>query len=245
MKALLKSLALRVAPRAVYDYELSRMAPSEREIALLPQLCRANLISVDVGANRGLYCKHLLQYSRSVVVFEPLPTLQMRLRTHFGQRIELHPIALSDSNGDAVIRVPKTHDALSTLAPTNQVGGADFESLPIVTRTLDSFELSGVGFIKIDVEGHEEAVLRGAHETLERNRPNLLIELEERHNPGSIGRVTELLNRLGYAGYFLDEGALKPLSQFDAGIHQQPQNIGAGDGAQRYINNFIFRLESH
>ena len=49
-------------------------------------------------------------------------------------------------------------------------------SVPI--RTLDQFELQDVGFVKIDVEGFEFSTLQGARATLERWRPNLLIEID-------------------------------------------------------------------
>lgn len=48
--------------------------------------------------------------------------------------------------------------------------------MTVETRTLDSYELNNVRFIKMDVEGHEVAVLRGAAETIQRNHPLLIIE---------------------------------------------------------------------
>ena len=47
---------------------------------------------------------------------------------------------------------------------------------------IDLERFSNVGFIKIDVEGHEHAVLEGATKTIKRNMPNLLVEMEEKHN---------------------------------------------------------------
>jgi hypothetical protein len=98
-----------------------------------------------------------------------------------------------------------------------------------------------VGFIKIDVEGHEEGVLNGARKTLERERPALLIEIEDRHNPGGLGRICALLT--GYEGYFFAQGRRRPLSDFDPEIHQRPEDLDSAYEARRqspYVNNFLF-----
>jgi hypothetical protein len=62
-----------------------------------------------------------------------------------------------------------------------------------------------ISFVKIDVEGHELEVLRGGIETLRRHRPNLLIEIEQRHSPVPIFHTLDFLASLGYAGEFLDD----------------------------------------
>ncbi len=90
--------------------------------------------------------------------------------------------------------------------------------------------------MKIDVEGHEEAVLHGGLETLMREKPNLMIEIEERHAPGSLDRVSTLLQGLGYLGFYLDGKQIKPIAQFNPDRDQVRQNGKAG----RYINNFLF-----
>jgi hypothetical protein len=66
--------------------------------------------------------------------------------------------------------------------------------VPVQTRTLDSFALEHVDFMKIDVEGHELAVLRGASETLARHRPWLVVEAWEDHREP----VKQLLAALDY-----------------------------------------------
>ena len=65
--------------------------------------------------------------------------------------------------------------------------GDTVETIRVPLRTLDSYNLSNIGFIKIDVEGHELDVLRGAEVTLRRDQPNLLIEIENRHAPTRCG----------------------------------------------------------
>ena len=91
--------------------------------------------------------------------------------------------------------------------------------------------------IKIDVEGHEEAVLQGALETIRGNRPSLIIESEDRHNPGAPQRVFAFLRGLDYDGYFIKGGALHSLDKLAA--HDwafSPQAMVT----RQYINNFIF-----
>jgi hypothetical protein len=104
---------------------------------------------------------------------------------------------------------------------------------------LDDLEFDGVSFIKIDVEGHEEAVLRGAAATIERHRPFMLIESENRHNPGAVGRVCKLLSDRKYSCFVLKDDRLMPLSEFDEKRDQDPAALANRSGAI-YINNFVF-----
>jgi hypothetical protein len=106
--------------------------------------------------------------------------------------------------------------------------------------TLDSFDLHGVGLIKIDVEGAELGVLEGAVETLRRFRPLLLVEIEQRHHRAPIGGVFERLRALDYDGHFLDgRGVVRPIEEFDVERHQ----VATLDNPARgpYINNFLFQ----
>ncbi|HUZ11388.1 MAG TPA: FkbM family methyltransferase [Caulobacteraceae bacterium] len=88
--------------------------------------------------------------------------------------------------------------ALATIAPSNRLGGRASREISVPVARLDDFQLPPIGFIKIDVEGHEEAVLQGARETIGRNRPALMIEIEERHNRGAIERVFDHFRSDGY-----------------------------------------------
>jgi hypothetical protein len=68
---------------------------------------------------------------------------------------------------------------------------------------LDDYALDRVGFIKIDVEGHELAVLKGAEATIRGSMPSLLVEIEERHSLCGIQNVTAFLTGLRYEGFFV------------------------------------------
>ncbi len=201
------------------------------ELRYLSRLCDASKISVDVGASLGLYTSHLLAHSAEVWAFEPRPSAAAELERHFaGSPVKVHSVALSDADGETTMTVCGSDLGRSTLEKSNPVAG---EETAVATRRLDSYGLRGVGFIKIDVEGHEGAVLRGASETLKRCRPNLLIEIEERHKPGATADIPRALGEAGYAGWFLLGGEWRPLSAFDAAKHQRVDE-------PPYINNFVF-----
>jgi hypothetical protein len=119
-------------------------------------------------------------------------------------------------------------------------GGDEIVKLVIRTATLDSFGFTNVGFVKIDVEGHEEAVLRGAQMTLARDMPNIIIEIEERHAPGATTAVPEFLRTIGYSGYYIDESQIVDIAIFLYERDQPLGNISGGMKSGRYINNFIF-----
>lgn len=244
MKSALKAIVEKTAPKLLYEYQIRRTRNSEPEINLLPTLCNRGKVSIDVGANRGLYSYHMLPHSSAVLAFEPLPLMQRRLRTHLGKRIAIYPVALSDHDGECEIRLPKGNHSWATIDPQNTLSLAsdvEIEVIKVATRRLDSYGLGGVGFIKIDVEGHEEGVLRGAAETIARSKPTLLIEIEERHNAGSIERVAGFLKGLGYRGYFFDAGILKPMEEFELSKDQPITNVEVSGKVGRYINNFIFK----
>ena len=97
-------------------------------------------------------------------------------------------------------------------------------------------------FIKIDVEGHELAVLEGARRTLEQYRPTLVVECEARHRPDNELRpVFDFLASFGYEGSFFQSGRRHPLSDFNLAEHQ-PRIARNEKPPAGYVNNFAFEL---
>jgi FkbM family methyltransferase len=181
----------------------------------------------------------MLRYSKECVAFEPYPRLATLLRNGLGQRLTVHQVALSDHSGHANMTAAPRETGMNTIEPSNNIAPKvtepdSIETLLVPRRTLDDFELQAVGFIKVDVEGHEEEVLRGAARTLEKYRPALQLELEEQHRSGSRERVAAMLQALGYTGYFVRSGKLWPLGRFDPFQHHNPANPA------EYIRNFLF-----
>ena len=218
------------------------------ELRLLPYLCDANKASIDVGASGGSYAVHLLNHSTRCYAFEPIPGsaayLRWRLTARPHPRLHVENVALSDRAGTAALRVLTSDSGRSTIELANTVERAGtIEVLTVPTRRLDDYveRLEPVGCIKIDVEGHEEAVLRGAANLLRRDRPSLIIEIEERHKSGSLVAVQRYLGELGYRGFFFRGGRLHPIESFRVDAHQDVGRIAtkvAGESA--YVNNFLF-----
>jgi FkbM family methyltransferase len=220
----------------------------EREVHELGRLVAPGTTAVDVGAHIGDYtyslCKHV-GAGGHVISVEPLPDLA-RMLVRATQKLKL-PVtvvncALSTEPGEAELRVPwasgERMAGYATLESREKaVGGQVFR---VKVRTLDEVCASApsrISFIKIDVEGHELSVLRSAVETLKKHRPNLLIEIEQRHSPGTIAETFSFVTAQGYRGEFLTPDRRRhELSEFKPDVHQQPGNSGRG----QYVSNFIF-----
>ena len=253
VKRRLAPLAKTVAPglfwRRKYHF-LQRFGESKPELQLVQSLCDPDRVSLDIGAAGGEFTIAMLAASRSVIAFEPLPTQARALVSMFdavGSTVRVESVALSDRPGVTKMRVLESDPGRSTIDSDNALDDADGSrvgTIEVPVRRLDDLQLDDVGFVKIDVEGHELAVLRGAADTLKRNRPTLFIEAEERHHRHAVAAITEFLAGLGYTGYFDVDGIRRPIDEFDPAEHQNPANVGSWrDGwaiRGTYINNFVF-----
>jgi hypothetical protein len=153
--------------------------------------------------------------------------------------VRLENAALSDAAGHAEFRVVAENTGVATIEVANPLTMIDRREAiavrSVTTRTLDSYGFSDVSFIKIDVEGHEEAVLAGGRETIAANRPVVLVEAEDRHNPGAPRRVADWFGGLGYDGFFVRRRRLVPVDALSPG-DMDP----AGLENSSYVNNFLY-----
>lgn len=216
----------------------------EREFALIPFLCAPEKTSIDAGANVGTWTWMMAQHSKEVHAFEPNPKNISKLRRNVGKlkNATVHGIALSDRGGEAILRIPsgsKGHSNQRASLSTVAVGDDQaFTALRVEQKRLDDCGLRNVGFIKIDVEGFELTLLEGARETIARERPNLLIEIEEAHTKAPINESVQHVVELGYRCLYLRRGTLASFSHFDAEAeHRNPPSRGD------YVFNFIFLPE--
>jgi FkbM family methyltransferase len=200
---------------------------------------------VDVGAHLGLYTHAALARQMRVVAVEPHPRLAQNLRRLFAPDVTVLSCALSDRTGRSTMYLPtqggRELDARGALEEAANQGYA-LHQIEVETITLDALGLRDVAAIKIDVEGHELAVLRGGQQLLRRDRPTLLVEVEERHHPGGSGAVFLFLQEREYQGYFFWHDALWPLAVFEPERHQ-PSRLAKqphGSRSPDYAANFLF-----
>lgn len=246
MKAFAKSLLKMATPPAL----LLRMQVmramrrcDEIEVAMLPLLARTGSF-VDVGANMGSWTGAAARSFRQVHAFEPLAELAATLRKVAPANVMVHEIALSNHAGTARFGVP-VHEgkSLSTRASLQAEANVGFEEVAreVTLATLDSLDLRDVDAMKVDVEGHEEAMLDGAWATIERERPTLIIEIEERHHPGRSEAIIGRIEALGYTCTFVRNGHLEHY-QTGSIAELQPAVLVPKPGQKptAYFNNFIF-----
>jgi FkbM family methyltransferase len=240
-------IPLRVKQRlAAYGCRLT----GEDEYRLLPSLCRHDRISLDIGAHRGMYTYWCRRYSSSVIAFEPSPDLCARLRGAFPRDVDVRQCVVSDSSGTTTLRIPVVEGeiefALSSVEAGNELGGYSFQEITVDKFALDDLNLRDVGFIKVDVEGHELSVLQGAKSLLQREQPRILVECEERHRASAVKSVSDFLRFHGFRGFYLYGNKLTQLDFFNAKKLQDPSVIRLGQSipGSVYVNNFVFIHES-
>jgi FkbM family methyltransferase len=217
------------------------------EISVARYLCDRSRLAVDAGANSGCFTHDLARYSAGCEAFEPNPTLVSFLKESCkGEAVRIHDCALSDREQQTDLLLPSVDGndylALATIEPDNNFSGLEVRKITVSCYPLDSFNLPPVGFIKIDVEGHELAVLKGAEATIARDEPNFLIEAEERHKPGAVETLLNYFANRSYEGFFLLGRQILPISEFSIERHQPASSIQFDKilPGHTYVNNFIF-----
>ena len=227
----------------------------EAEISYLNQLEGNRKRAIDIGANAGFYTYALSRLYDVVEVFEPQSWCTENILSYSKSspcQINIYNVGLADDNGSLNLYIPISEGDYSQLVQgvgSLTTGLASFKKLEgeqktieVPVRKLDDYNFQDVSFMKIDVEGYESKVIEGATQTIMRERPILLMEIENRHLDGkSITDIFDQISDFGYEGGFLHKGRIEKLSDFYTQI-QAKQNYFLEEVSQKtYINNFIFK----
>ena len=226
----------------------ARFRDQKAEFDVIRQHLRPRDIACDIGANKGSFINWLSRWVHDgrVVAFEPQPDLAHYLtnicRVMGLGNVRVEAKAVYSHSGDQDFFVPKGHQPGASLGH-RAAEGESFTTLSVPTIALDDyFDASDkITLLKIDVEGAELGVFKGAERILRQHAPLLVFECENRHlAPGNVQDVFSYLESLGYEGSFVCGNQVLPLSGFDAAVHQRQ----VGDWfwkSKDYSNNFIFR----
>lgn len=230
-----------------YDYHIVRNYVKS-DVDFIRKLCHRDKVSLDIGANRGQLTLFLLRYSSYVHCFEPVPELNKYLMRRFHKcNIAVEGCAIGNVNGILTLNIPVigsrrilTRSSFVKDFNQEQVLGekvSDIQKVLVQVRRLDDLHFHNIGFIKIDVEGFESQVLEGAWNTIMEFKPNMLVEIEQRHCMGSdMNSIIQRILEVGYYGYFMYNKKLCDINDFDLERMQNPSH----ENSENYVSNFAF-----
>lgn len=191
---------------------------------LEPVKADPSLLLLDIGANVGGHTWLMRQHcpGHEIHCFEPIPALYEGLVRRYldDPNIQVYLMGVSDQVGE--IPGVAVHEAWTLVPPAEAKRGRNALSLErdgegtfdMLTTTVDAFLSGGTdendglrcGFLKIDTDGYEARVLRGADQTLRRDRPTLLIEFG--YLISDLGDSIEaMLDHIGDLNYAVFNGA--------------------------------------
>lgn len=213
----------------------------EPEFLFLSDYLKGVRLGIDVGANRGIYTYLLSKVSEEVISFEPQGAFAEVISGYHLKNVRVLNCALSNTDGISTLKIPvsggRRADGLAHLTTSSELhDSSDYES--VKTSTLDSYHLAGVDFIKIDVEGFEYQVLSGSLETIASCLPFIMVEIEERHTPGNIQKIYDMLTEYSYECFYVKNGTLEKLSQHEIVLLSRQDNLLDS----KKIINFIFKI---
>ena len=197
--------------------EYGSLAIAEKMLAPFRKYVPSDSTVIDVGANIG---DHTVTYAKwvgsggSVIAIEPVPEIFDCLCFNMKGKSHVVPMNIALSDKDSIVAVQVSENAGASYLMEDCEGRTDL----CMTVTLDSFDYRGVSFIKIDAEGFETKILRGATKTIFREKPAMLIEV----NDGALLRagsskieLRDLIESLGYNTEITDRRLSWKEPQFD------------------------------
>lgn len=192
----------------IYDQYVGRSLDlygeySEGEVAMFRQIVHPGQVIVEVGANIGAHTVFLAQHvgpSGKVLAFEPQRILFQVLCANMALNNIPNVYCFQQALGaaTAIVKLPQIN-----YQKDYNFGGvalryyADGEDVSVTT--LDSYNLQRCDLLKVDVEGMENQVLRGAVATIERLKPMLYVENDRKDQSAALIRY---IDSLGYTMYW-------------------------------------------
>jgi FkbM family methyltransferase len=210
--------------QAVLSQFLRLSTYEPREYKLVCRLIKPGMTCIDVGANQGFYTVLLCRLSGPsgrVVAFEPIPHLRNRLRRNLQinscSNGVIEPFAVSEGSGVSPFYISlQGKESYSGLRSATIEGKQDIISVALVT--LDAYaaehELVTIDFLKLDAEGAELEILRGAEHVLTQTRPVIMCEIADVRTRGYGYPARHILHHLLDRSYVWftpgDKGTLSP-----------------------------------
>ena len=204
---------------------------------------------LDIGAHKGGYLYFMQKNvgkGGQIHAFEPQSFLYnylVKMKPIMGwDNVTINNIALSDTDATATLFIPSnvTGDNSSPSATIfdQHTLGAVAKTETVATTTMDHYcekHQLKPDVLKIDVEGNELKVFKGAVNTLQKHKPKIIVEIEAAHvGKEQVLATFDFLKQIGYNGSIIHGMNQLPLADFSFEKHQNR------DDMENYCNNFIF-----
>jgi FkbM family methyltransferase len=217
----------------VIKMDVNKNDPMQFSLALIyhnvsPQLCMLeneinNLLSpnqpyFDIGANQGMRSYLMLACGRKTFMFEPNPDLNKinmnRCHLNNFKNFKLEQLCISDKEDIQEFYFSNEHSMSSLEKDFAEVRGVSKKE-KVQTTTLDKYiEKNDIKelypLIKIDVEGHEMNVIKGAEKTIATLKPTFIIEIFSKEH---ILELYEKLSGLGYSVFGINFGSINIITE--------------------------------
>ncbi len=195
--------------------------------AILKKVCKEDSVCIDIGCFRGDILESMMANASGArhIGFEPVPIQFSYLKSKFGNRADIYPYALGNENKETTFNYVVSNPTYSGLKQRQYKGEENIVEIKVQVRQLDEVISPEVPIhlIKIDVEGGEFDVLRGATQTIQKWKPYLIFEHgiggSDRYgvNPGEL--FDFLNNQLQYKiclmGDYLKKESVKGFSRIE------------------------------
>jgi len=204
-------------PRAYRIFRRDQVDDPEQSVEFRSFIshCNDNMLLYDIGAHFGVFSLAAAQFGGKAIAIDPSPeAVEMieieRTLNHCADRVKVFRAAVSDTNG-AIDMLSSGVFSDGYFKVATQRPKRELTQIQAVTIDQMTLQFGPPTHIKIDVEGHEAAVLRGARDTLRQFSPVLFLEL---HNEivisagGNPSAVLVELSERGYHTFALNGGAI-------------------------------------
>lgn len=176
---ILNTLQTYILPTTNIQYYLNHGLFESNLIEWCKQFCNPNKTFIDIGSHSGTYSVALAPFSKDVYAFEPQRMTYYSLCGSIAlsrlENVYCENYGLGDDSQTGILnlKIVSNDGGGSSLLATTGV----LREESVIIKTLDSYNLDNIGFIKIDVEGNELSVICGSKNTLIRNNlPTILFE---------------------------------------------------------------------
>jgi FkbM family methyltransferase len=230
-----------------YRAEKYRYKEDRGGISYILDTVTEHTVVFDIGAHKAGYLYYFLSRlgnTGKVYAFEPQSVLYHylhKLKQLFNwDNVTVESFAVSDQPGTAMLSIPYNHgkptSPCATIIESNMVFRIQHSEL-VSTIPIDEYcRIYNIvpKFLKVDVEGNEFRVFKGAERILQTCKPRILFECETRFvGEERMLETFAFLKQTGYTGYFIEGMSIRPIEKFDPGKHQDLSG-------RSYCNNFIF-----